>query len=118
MLGMAAPGNAGPKPGVSAFGRFWSGGSSLFRTWNGPTTTGGEDRFQPKSLPLTYIRRTMEQRWRPVSTYDIQPKHGLCADVICGDSGYLRTTFHLQFPTFLHSICAAATSEPLISIKL
>src|SRR6218665_1644767 len=36
-----------------------------------------EDRFQP-TLQLTYIRRTMERRRILVSTYDIQPKHGLC----------------------------------------
>src|SRR6218665_1314828 len=30
--------------------------------------------------------RTMERRRIQVSTYDIQPKHGLCADIICGDS--------------------------------
>src|SRR6218665_316030 len=64
-----------------------------------------------KSLPLTYARRTMERCRILVSTYDIQPKHGLCA-------GYLRTTFLLQFSTFLHSVCAAETSKPLISIKL
>src|SRR6218665_886163 len=45
-----------------------------------------EDRFQ-STLPLTYIRRTMERRRILVSTYGIQPKHGLCADIICGDSG-------------------------------
>src|SRR6218665_2944427 len=70
-----------------------------------------EDRFH-STLPLTYIRKTMEHQ------HNIQPKHGLCADIICGDTGYLRTTFHLQFPTFLHSICAAETSKPLISIRL
>src|SRR6218665_2378681 len=49
-----------------------------------------------KSPPLTYIRRSMERRRILVSTYDMQPKRGLiCADIICGDSGYL------QFPTFL-----------------
>ena len=33
---------------------------------------------------LTYIRRSMERRRRrSVSTYDIKPKHDLCADVIC-----------------------------------
>src|SRR6218665_898441 len=85
----------------------------------GMVQTQLEGRFKRKSVPLTYIRRTMERRRIPVATYDIQPKHcRLCADIICGDSGYLRTTFHLQFPAFLHSICAAETSEPLISIKL
>src|SRR6218665_3361 len=38
--------------GVSAFGRFWSGGSSLFRTWNGPNTTGGEGSTEKPAIDL------------------------------------------------------------------
>src|SRR6218665_470463 len=75
--------------------------------WSNYNWRGGQVFNRQKSLPLTYIRRTMERRRIIVSTYDIQPKHGLCADIICGDSGYLRTTFHLQFPTFssFHLCC-------------
>src|SRR6218665_2002827 len=90
--------------------------TSLFR--NGPTTTGGEDRFQPTEKPSIDLH-TQDYGAAPDISINLrQPKHGLCADIICGDSGYLRTTFHLQFPTVLHSIRAAETSKPLISIKL
>ena len=71
------------------------------------TYNSREDRFQ-STLPLTYLRRTMEQhRQIPVSTYDIQPKHDV--RIYRGGSEYLRTTFHLHLPTFLHSISAAET---------
>src|SRR6218665_3688379 len=73
--------------GVSAFGRFWSGGSSLTHCSGlGMVQLQLEGRTgfnQQKSLQLTYARRTMEQRRRLVSTYDIQPKHAI-AWSMCG----------------------------------
>src|SRR6218665_4161409 len=66
------------------------------------------------SLQPAHLRHQYAGLWSgavrlSVSTYDIQPKRDLCADTICGVSGYLGTTFHLHLLTFLHSICAAET---------
>ena len=62
----------------------WTVLVGCFVTFSGlvwSTYNSREDRFQ-STLPLTYLRRTMEQRRQiPVSTYDIQPKHDLCADI-------------------------------------
>jgi len=68
-----------------------------------------EDRFQ--LTEKTAIDLHMQDYGAVLPDISINLRHpaGLCADVICGDSGYLRTTFHLHFPTFLHSICAAET---------
>src|SRR6218665_1191370 len=97
--------------GVSAFGRFWSGSSSLFRTWNGPTTAGGEDRFQPTEKPAIDLHTQDYGAAPPDYQYQLTTSSrsvitDLCADTICGVSGYLGTTFHLHLATFLHSICA------------
>src|SRR6218665_1007644 len=85
--------------GVSAFGRFWSGGSSLFRIWNGPTTTGGEDMFQPTEKPAIDLH-TQDYGSAPDIGISLRHPAEACADIICGDSRYLRTTFHLQFLNF------------------
>src|SRR6218665_1681830 len=62
----------------------WAVLVGCFVTFSGlewSTYNSREDRFQ-STLPLTYLRRTTEQRRQiPVSTYDIRAKHGLCADI-------------------------------------
>src|SRR6218665_1134514 len=65
--------------------------------WSNYNST--EDRFQPTEKPAIDLH-TQDYGSAPDIGISLRHPAEACADIICGDSRYLRTTFHLQFLNF------------------